>query len=115
MLLCLIKTFLRPKKGASAHNLYLDVSAEIGVIGGLILILIFLQILRLAWRVFRRSGEPYFKMFGLFFCLYFLWVMIYSLFDVVLLNDKVLLLFMVELAVLFGILGITEKDKKLNS
>ncbi|MBI4708865.1 MAG: O-antigen ligase family protein [Candidatus Portnoybacteria bacterium] len=94
------------KKGASAHNLYLDFANEIGIFGALVLILMFLYILWISWLVFRRSGEPHFKIFGLFFGLYFLWVMAYSLFDVVLLNDKVLLLFLAECGVLFSIAGL---------
>ncbi len=98
------------KKGASAHNLYLDIATEIGIPGVLILIAIFLEILRTAWLVFHTSQEPYFKIFGLVFGLYFLWVMIYSLFDVVLLNDKVLLFFMVGVGTLYGIKGMIEKE-----
>jgi len=91
------------KKGASAHNLYLDFAAEIGVPGALILIAIFIGVLGAAWVVFRRSKEAHFKIFGLLFGIYFLWILGYSLFDVVLLNDKVLLLFMVELGMIFSL------------
>lgn len=99
------------KKGASAHNLYLDFAAEIGIFGALILIAIFIEVLRSCWLVFRRAQEPYFKIFGLLFGLYFLWVMAYSLFDVVLLNDKVLLFFMVGLALLYSVRSLIEKEK----
>ena len=94
------------KQGASAHNLYLDFAAEIGILGALILMAIFVEILRTSWLIFRRAKEPYFKMFALVFGLYFLWAMIYSLFDVVLLNDKVLLFFMVGTGVLYAIKNI---------
>jgi O-antigen ligase len=99
------------KQGASAHNLYLDFATEIGILGGLLVILIFAEILRTSWFVFQRTEEPYFKIFGLLFGLYFLWVMIYSLFDVVLLNDKVLLFFIVGTATLYSIRGLKEKEK----
>ena len=102
------------KRGASAHNLYLDFAAETGILGALLLILIFLEILRTSWLVFRYSDEPYFKMLGLTFGLYFLWAMIYSLFDVVLLNDKVLLFFVAGVAVLYSIRALApdiEKNK----
>jgi len=91
------------KQGASAHNLYLDIATEIGLLGALLLVLIFAEILRTSWLVFRWSEELYFKIFGLAFGLYFLWVLIYSLFDVVLLNDKVLLFFIVGTATLYSI------------
>jgi len=100
------------KQGASAHNLYLDFASEIGILGTLILVLIFAEILRTSWLVFRRADEPYFKMFGLAFGLYFLWVLIYSLFDVVLLNDKVFLFFVVGAAVLYSIRSIAADSRK---
>jgi len=94
---------LAAKKGASAHNLYLDFAAEIGVAGALFLIVIFILILKRSWEVFRRAKEDYFKFFGLVFGLYFVWILGYSFFDVVLLNDKVLLLFAAMVGSLYGI------------
>jgi O-antigen ligase len=78
------------KKGASAHNLYLDVASEMGLLGLIVLLLIF-------WQIFKKSlRQPVFAFF-------ILWILIYNLFDVVLLNDKVLLLFMVALATLYSV------------
>lgn len=79
------------KKGASAHNLYLDVASEMGLLGLIVLLLIFWQIFKKAWKT------------NQIFVFFLLWIFIYSLFDVVLLNDKVLLLFMVALGVLYSI------------
>lgn len=90
------------KKGASAHSLYLDFASEIGVLGAAILLAIFGFILYDAWLVFARSKDEYLRLFGLVFALYFVWILIYSLFDVVLLNDKVFLLFMAILGMLYG-------------
>jgi len=102
------------KKGASAHNLYLDFAAEIGILGALVLVLIFGEILRISWLVAKYAEDPHFKMFGLAFGLYFLWAMIYSLFDVVLLNDKVLLFFVVGAAALYSVRGMTaDVEKKI--
>jgi len=91
------------KKGASAHNLYLDFACEIGLFGAAALIAIFALILKRAWLVFRHSREEYFKFFGLVFLIYFFWILGYSFFDVVLLNDKVLLLFMAVLGILYSL------------
>jgi len=82
------------KKGASAHNLYLDITSEIGILGLIVLLLIFWQILKRAIKVD--------KSFGYIFAFFFIWILIYNLFDVVLLNDKVLLLFMIPLALLYS-------------
>ncbi len=101
------------KKGASAHNLYLDFASEIGVFGALILLALFANILYTCWLVFCRAKDAHFKIFGLLFGLYFLWVATYSFFDVVLLNDKVLLILMVGLATLYNIRNITFDPEKI--
>ncbi|MDD2730516.1 MAG: O-antigen ligase family protein [Candidatus Portnoybacteria bacterium] len=102
------------KKGASAHSLYLDVAAEIGIPGALILIVLFGNIFYAAWLVWRSQAEPLFRFFGLVFGVYLIWVVGYGLFDVVLLNDKVLLLFMVSLATLFGLRNLIFNPEKLS-
>ena len=84
------------KKGASAHNLYLDVASEMGFLGLIALLLIFWEILRKSWK---DRKEIYFLIFSFFF----VWILIYNFFDVVLLNDKVLLFFMVALALIYPI------------
>lgn len=86
------------KKGASAHNLYLDIASEIGLIGLLVLLLIFWQILKKSWKT------------NWIFAFFIVWIFVYSLFDVVLLNDKVLLLFIVMLGLLYS-----QNDKKISS
>ncbi|HEB01510.1 MAG TPA: O-antigen ligase domain-containing protein [Candidatus Portnoybacteria bacterium] len=83
------------KRGASAHNLYLDVASEMGLLGLIVLLLMF-------WQILRRSIKNH-NQFSYIFTFFFSWVLIYSLFDVVLLNDKVLLLFMVALGLLYSI------------
>jgi len=90
------------KKGASAHSLYLDMAAEAGIFGLLILLTIFGYILKDTWQVFSRHKKPFFRVWAGFFLLALIWVFGYSLFDVVLLNDKVFLFFVVNLAVLYG-------------
>ena len=91
------------KEGASAHSLYLDFVAEIGVFGGIVVLLIFLEIFRKAIRVFIQGEDLFFIVFSGFFAVFLLWVMAYSAVDVVLLNDKVLLLFVTLLGLLYAI------------
>ncbi|MBI1888433.1 MAG: hypothetical protein HYS15_00645 [Candidatus Spechtbacteria bacterium] len=74
-----------------------------GIFAGIALILIFLEILRQAFKVWRDSPDPLFSAFGGFFAIYFLWAMAYSVVDVVLLNDKVLLLFVTLVALLYAV------------
>jgi len=80
------------KKGASAHNLYLDVASEMGLLGLIALLLIFLEILKFSFKKINQFA----------FTFFFVWILIYNLFDVVLLNDKVLLFFMVVLGLLYS-------------
>lgn len=101
------------KKGASAHNLYLDFAAEIGIFGVLFLIGMFADVLYSCWLVFYYGSESYFRFFGLLFGLSFIWILSYSFFDVVLLNDKVLLSFMVGAAILYNLREL-ETQKRLN-
>jgi len=90
------------KKGASAHNLYLDVASEMGLLGLIVLLLIFWQILKTATKYIKHFKD---QTFPAIFTFFFLWLLIYNLFDVVLLNDKVLLLFMVILGLIYSING----------
>jgi len=101
------------KKGASAHNLYLDLTSETGIFGGLLLFVLFANIFYTSWLVFRRAKETHFKFYGLLVGLYFLWIAAYSFFDVVLLNDKVLLMLMVVLAALYNIRNIIFNPDKI--
>lgn len=102
------------KIGVSAHNLYLEVMVEVGLLG-LILFLGFFG--ALLWR-----GYIYFKNFTSFtvwekgfiiaFLLSILWLMVYGLFDVVLLNDRVLLLFMALVGLFYGMKRYPDKTEK---
>jgi len=90
------------KKGASAHNLYLDVAAEMGIFALLVLLAIFWQIFKNAWQIFYTSNDPFFRAWAGFFILALVWILGYSLFDIVLLNDKVLLFFIANLGILYA-------------
>ena len=87
------------KKGASAHNLYLDFGSEAGVLAMVVLAFIFVEILKMSWHLYDIK-KGFFAVFFLALTVYTAWVLGYSLFDVVLLNDKVFLLFAVWLAVI---------------
>lgn len=128
------------KKGASAHNLFLDIFSEMGILGLMAFLGIFYQIAKRSSAVFsgnagsnensENSGrEVYlhtqnenlksheaknnqnrthkdaggYKIFSLSFAVYLSWILGYALFDVVLFNDKVLMLFTIALGLLYGI------------
>ncbi|MEA2113642.1 MAG: O-antigen ligase family protein [Patescibacteria group bacterium] len=93
------------KRGASAHNFYLDVAAEMGIFALLVLLVIFWQIFKKSWRVFQDKtclNNPYLQSWASFFVLALVWILGYSLFDVVLLNDKVFLFFITNLGLLYA-------------
>lgn len=89
------------KKGSSAHNLYLDIASEMGIFALLVLLAIFWQIFKDAWDVFNRHWNPILRYWAGFFTLALIWILGYSLFDVVLLNDKVFLFFMANLGIIY--------------
>jgi len=91
------------KKGSSAHSLYLDFAAEIGVFGMLVLIAIFWYIVKDTWHIFTRAKRSFLQAWTGFFLLALIWILGYSVFDVVLLNDKVLLFFAVNLGLIYAI------------
>ena len=90
------------KKGSSAHSLYLDFASEIGIFGLLILLSVFLYILKDTWQVFIRANKSFLQIWAGFFLFALIWILGYSVFDVVLLNDKVLLFFVINLGILYG-------------
>jgi O-antigen ligase len=91
------------KRGASAHSLYLHFAAEIGIFGLLVLLAIFWQIFKDAWQVFTRHKELFFRVWAGFFLLALIWILGYSLFEVVFFNDKVLLFFIANLGLLYAL------------
>ncbi|MFH0907055.1 MAG: O-antigen ligase family protein [bacterium] len=90
------------KRGASAHNLYLDVASEMGIFALLVLLAIFWLIFKDAWYIFTKVKPSFLQVWSGFFILALFWILGYSLFDVVLLNDKVLLFFIVNLGILYA-------------
>lgn len=89
------------KKGSSAHNIYLDILAEIGIFGLAAFALIFYEILKTAYKV-SKSENKIFSFFASMLFIYLFWIAAYGLFDVVLFNDKVLLTFMATVGILYS-------------
>ncbi len=100
--LVLNEPMVSAKRGASAHSLYLDIAAEMGVFALIVLLVIFWQIFKDTWRVFTQYKKLFFRVWAGFFLLALIWVLGYSLFDVVLFNDKVLLFFIANLGLLYA-------------
>ena len=91
------------KMGSSAHNLYLEIAAEIGLFGLIILLFILKEILQKAYWLFGNLKKQLEKIFAGSFFVYAVWIFGYGLFDVVLFNDKVLLLMVISTGILYSL------------
>ena len=93
------------KAGSTAHDVYLNSGVEMGIFGLVAIVMIFYQILRLCWRSRINYSEQNKDTFWLPFILgfYFLWVFVYSLFDVALFDARVMMFFAAEVAMVVAI------------
>lgn len=91
-----------PEKFITAHSLYLQLLVELGLVG---LILFIAACLTLAWQIYKKLKLTNFKLdktnlllmnFGLAVA----WLLAYGIFDVTILNERVLLYLMVILAII---------------
>jgi len=91
------------RKGASAHNLYLDVASEIGLPGLIAFLgLMAVFISRFLKNIFFLPSSDNHRVLSTVFLIYFIWVLGYSFFDVVLFNDKVLMLATMLIALIYS-------------
>ncbi len=123
------------KAGSSAHNLYLHIAAEIGLIGLLAALGILAIILKRSWSIFTRANQPYthskipergvegrewvgmadwpsLKIYAAAFILYSLWVLFYSLTDAVLFDERAFLVFAINSAVILGLNNYIQPKEK---
>lgn len=88
------------KAGSSAHNLYLNVAAEIGFIGGVLFALAGALLLQYSFTIFAKSKDAELRLFGLFALLFLAWVFGYSLTDAALFDERAFLMFIVTSAMI---------------
>ncbi len=91
------------KAGSSAHNLYLHIAAEIGLLGLCGALGMLWLILYRGFVVFTKSEDVFIKIYSAGFILYTTWVLFYSLTDAVLFDERVLLVFAVNSAMILGL------------
>lgn len=81
------------RRGASAHNLYLDIASEMGIPGiAGFAVLISIVIWRLLRSLVNEPADGSYAARTAVLLVFIIWVLGYSFFDVVLFNDKVLML-----------------------
>ena len=90
------------KAGASAHNLYLNFFAELGVLGFIATSLLIALIMKKAWELFVRHDEAFVRFFALNALVYFIWILWYSMTDVAIFDERPFLLLMILVGMLFA-------------
>jgi O-antigen ligase len=88
-----------PQKFVTAHSLYLNILVELGFAGLLVFAIFWWEYFSTAWRFIKehQSEDNIFVMFVLSLAFTMLWFVVYGVFDVTLLNDKVLMYFFISL------------------
>ncbi|HAG27785.1 TPA: hypothetical protein DCG61_03325, partial [Patescibacteria group bacterium] len=91
-----------PQKFVTAHSLYLHILVEIGILGIILFAIFWWHVAKQIWSAIIESEFAYSKL-NLFFvstAIILLWLLAYGLFDVTILNERVLLYLMAILALL---------------
>lgn len=92
------------KAGSSAHNLFLQIMAEIGIIAFAVFLLIVYEIYKKA-AVLSRQPDILIKFFGLFSILYLGWIIAYTMTDPAIFDERVFLGLMILIGAIYGIAG----------
>jgi O-antigen ligase len=102
-----------PKKYISAHNLYLQVLVETGVLGLAVFIAFWVCVLRYFWHFIKhyKKTEDFLVYLVAQAFIMVLWVLAAAFFDVTLFNDKVLMFLFVDLG-LAGLIAQRYQDKE---
>jgi len=101
---------LLQKAGSTAHNVYLNSGAEMGILGLMLNVLIFYEILKRCYFFFKKKNTDSHSLLVAFLGFYFLWVFVYCLFDVAIFDARVMMFFAAEVAIVFS-LSILDKKK----
>lgn len=91
------------KAGSSAHNLYLNFAVESGVFALIIIVLIILEILATIVFILKLDLSEKLKALITGIFIFLIWIFGYSLFDIALLDERVFLLFLIVIGIIYGI------------
>ena len=92
----------RAKAGSSAHNLYLNIAAEMGILALLIALWFLWLLIKKIYRNFLTAGDSLSLVYFAAALIFIPWVLIYSLTDVAIFDERAFLLFAITCAVIFG-------------
>ena len=91
------------KAGSSAHNLYLNFLVENGIFAFILVVLIVLEILSTTFSVLKKDlSLDRRKLFTAMF-IFMIWIFGYSLFDIALTDERVFLLFLTILGLIYAV------------
>ena len=91
------------KAGSSAHNLYFNIIAEIGIFGFLASLVFLWQIFKKGINFFKNTADNFLKIYSGSFLLYLTWVLFYSLTDAALFDERAFLIFIINTSLIFGL------------
>lgn len=91
------------KAGSSAHNLYLHVAAETGILAGIIFIWFLWILFKKNYELFILENDKQLRTYFAAALLYVPWVLIYSLTDIAIFDERTFLMFTTVSAIILGI------------
>src|SRR3989338_4656063 len=90
------------KAGSSAHNLYLHIAAEMGIAAGMIFVWFLWLLFKKNYENFIIERDDKLKTYFAATLLYVPWVLIYSLTDVAIFDERALLFALIPISVILG-------------
>lgn len=90
------------RAGSSAHNLYLHVAAEMGILAGIIFIWFLWLVFKKNYHNFITENYGFLKTYFAATLLYLPWVLIYSLTDIAIFDERALLFALVPISIILG-------------
>ena len=103
------------KAGSSAHNLYLHIAAEMGILAGVLFVWFLWLVFKKNYKLFVQDGD---KQLGIYFAatlLYIPWVLIYSLTDIAIFDERTLLFAIIPISIILGIKPGSENSRFKNA
>ncbi len=90
------------KAGSSAHNLYLQIGAELGIPALLVALAFFFLILKKIYRNFVRSPDPFHQLYFGALLIFIPWILLYLFTDAALFDERAFLMFSAVCATILG-------------
>jgi O-antigen ligase len=104
---------LLQEAGSTAHNIYLNAGVEMGIFGILALGMVFYHIFKKGYLFIKVRAKNHFYYLPILLGFYFLWIAVYSLFDIAIFDARVMIIFVTLIAAL-NVLSKKYLDEKIN-